>query len=480
MGVLGLYAVWVKNREFYVAPEYGSKYGVKCRLKIWGCGCMLFLIFKEGQKWVIYGVFGWILSGPDSEHSSLLSWWKSVKTYGISKQMRSSNKKWDDLLIKISNKDVNDLKWEEIDDITVTNDFATAERFYIDDVDLTKKIPLDRQWICSTNHLVNEVNNYFHQKRNELLPENHKFGIVHAITNVEKELPASSICKNLTYLQRLDFARNWIFPDLPDPSIEVQYGEPMTLMRNTNTYEGIVKNKRCWIISKFGQCVVVEFEGGLQKTIPKINFETSTNGIKFTRTQLPFKHFYAGTVHKSQGMTLSKVVIDLRSGFWEHGMLYVSLSRVRDPKNICILLPKVNSENDDDSNHFVQPVADIEIVNLVKEIENDVRVKSSNTDNQDQPDLNNDSQKQNQSNQENANETNFQKTLQSTDEFLIDFENEIDDLLPNFIETRKYQKEKDMSFSLKRNDLVGLNNYKNTCYINSFLQIIYHISLVKK
>lgn len=72
------------------------------------------------------------------------SWWKSVKTYGISKQMRSSNKKWDDLLIKISNNDVNDLKWEEIDDITVTNDFATAERFYIDDVDLTKKIPLDR------------------------------------------------------------------------------------------------------------------------------------------------------------------------------------------------------------------------------------------------------------------------------------------------------------------------------------------------
>lgn len=116
----------------------------------------------------------------------------------------------------------------------------------------------------------------------------------------------------------------------------------------------------------------------------------------------------------------------------------------------------------------------------MKEIENDVRVKSSNTDNQDQPDLNNELQKQNQSNQENANETNFQKTLQCTDDFLIDFEKEIGDLLSNFIETRKYQKEKDMSFSLKRNDLVGLNNYKNTCYINSFLQIIYHIRLVKK
>lgn len=92
----------------------------------------------------------------------------------------------------------------------------------------------------------------------------------------------------------------------------------------------------------------------------------------------------------------------------------------------------------------------------MKEIENDVRVKSSNTDNQDQTDLNNELQKQNQSNQENTNETNFQITLQCTDDFLIDFEKEIDDLLSNFIETRKYQKEKGMSFSLKRNDLVGL------------------------
>ena len=92
----------------------------------------------------------------------------------------------------------------------------------------------------------------------------------------------------------------------------------------------------------------------------------------------------------------------------------------------------------------------------MKEIENDVRVKSSYTDNQDQTDLNNELQKQNQSNQENTNETNFQIALQCTDDFLIDFEKEIDDLLSNFIETRKYQKEKGMSFSLKRNDLVGL------------------------
>ena len=44
-------------------------------------------------------------------------------------------------------------------------------------------------------------------------------------------------------------------------------------------------------------------------------------------------------VHKIQRITLNKVIIDLCSNFWEHGELNVALSRVKDPKNICILLP---------------------------------------------------------------------------------------------------------------------------------------------
>jgi ATP-dependent exoDNAse (exonuclease V) alpha subunit len=48
---------------------------------------------------------------------------------------------------------------------------------------------------------------------------------------------------------------------------------------------------------------------------------------------------YAGTVHRSQGMTLDRAVVDLRRDFWEHGQLYVALSRITDPRNLCILLP---------------------------------------------------------------------------------------------------------------------------------------------
>jgi hypothetical protein len=67
--------------------------------------------------------------------------------------------------------------------------------------------------------------------------------------------------------------------------------------------------------------------------------EKTSNGMKFARWQVPIRLVYAGTVHRSQGMTLQRAVVDLKRNFWEHGQLYVALSRVSDPMNLCLLLP---------------------------------------------------------------------------------------------------------------------------------------------
>jgi hypothetical protein len=67
--------------------------------------------------------------------------------------------------------------------------------------------------------------------------------------------------------------------------------------------------------------------------------EKTSNEMKFTRCQLPLQLIFAGTVHRSQGMTLQRSVLDYRTKFWEHGQLYVVLSRAKSPVDLCIVLP---------------------------------------------------------------------------------------------------------------------------------------------
>ena len=61
------------------------------------------------------------------------------------------------------------------------------------------------------------------------------------------------------------------------------------------------------------------------------------NEIWMTRRQLPLNLGYAITVHRSQCMTYSKLVVDLTGKNWKAGMFYTILSRVRKLSDIIIL-----------------------------------------------------------------------------------------------------------------------------------------------
>lgn len=67
------------------------------------------------------------------------------------------------------------------------------------------------------------------------------------------------------------------------------------------------------------------------------------SGIYCTRLQFPLTLAYAITVHKSQGLTLRRVVLHLDAAEMSPGIFYVALSRVRCKEDLMICGSSVNS-----------------------------------------------------------------------------------------------------------------------------------------
>jgi ATP-dependent exoDNAse (exonuclease V) alpha subunit len=64
--------------------------------------------------------------------------------------------------------------------------------------------------------------------------------------------------------------------------------------------------------------------------------ESQTTG---TFTQYPLKLAWAVTIHKAQGKTFNKVYVDLGTGTFAHGQLYVALSRCRSLDGLYLKSP---------------------------------------------------------------------------------------------------------------------------------------------
>ncbi|MBI5614510.1 AAA family ATPase, partial [Candidatus Gottesmanbacteria bacterium] len=113
----------------------------------------------------------------------------------------------------------------------------------------------------------------------------------------------------------------------------------VVMFTKNNPKEGFV-NGTLGVVEGFDQTSsnpVVKTRNGRQITVEFMDWTVEENGtIRAQITQLPLRLAWAITVHKSQGMTLDKAVMDL-SGVFEFGQGYVALSRIRRLSDLYIL-----------------------------------------------------------------------------------------------------------------------------------------------
>jgi ATP-dependent DNA helicase PIF1 len=93
--------------------------------------------------------------------------------------------------------------------------------------------------------------------------------------------------------------------------------------------------------------ISVRFSDGKVHKVDPVSWENKTytwdretNTISFevhgTYTQYPIRLAWAITIHKSQGLTFERVVIDMGRGAFAHGQLYVALSRCKTLEGITL------------------------------------------------------------------------------------------------------------------------------------------------
>lgn len=135
-----------------------------------------------------------------------------------------------------------------------------------------------------------------------------------------------------------EFHTDFFNKHTPIPEIlELKIGAQVMLLKNIDVTKGLVNGSVGKVKGYTPDGVIVNFRTGehiITNQVTEIREQRPSKGkmqmtVAASRTQIPLRIAFAITIHKSQGSTIDRAIIDVSSAFAE-GMVYVALSRVRN------------------------------------------------------------------------------------------------------------------------------------------------------
>ncbi|XP_011313387.1 ATP-dependent DNA helicase PIF1-like [Fopius arisanus] len=139
-------------------------------------------------------------------------------------------------------------------------------------------------------------------------------------------------------------------PSLPPHELRLRVNSVVMLIRNLSINEGLCNGTRLQVLefsNHLLKCKILTGDkSGEMVFINRITLYSEDNyPFTFGRRQFPVKLAFAMTINKSQGQTFERIGIDLRKDIFNHGQLYVALSRVRSWDSLKIYLGAQRESN---------------------------------------------------------------------------------------------------------------------------------------